>query len=135
MWVAWSGAVSHLLATDTLSSPVLYRALRSEKAVFHARFVGGQVPLVNIASSSVKWHSHRHRDCCNACLPHHCAPSAWWASSRIEVALGRARKRHRPAWPASWLTWPPLIRRFRLSGLARSRPAAMDFGHSLTLSE
>src|SRR5215475_12749002 len=91
MWVTWSGAAaSPLLATDTLSSPVLHRALRNEKAVFHARFVGGQAQLVDIGSSSFRRHSHRRRDCCNACLPHHCAPSARRASSRIEVALGRA---------------------------------------------
>src|SRR5215475_1014282 len=89
MWVTWSGAAaSPLLATDTLSSPVLHRALRNEKAAVHARFVGGQAQLVNIGSSSFKRHSRR--DCCNACLPHHCAPSARGASSRIEVALGRA---------------------------------------------
>src|SRR5262249_1050508 len=90
--MAWSGAASHLPATDTLSSPVLHRALRNEKAVFHARFVGGQVQLVNIGSSSFKRHRHRHRDCCNACLPHHCATSARRASSRIEAAVGRAMK-------------------------------------------
>jgi hypothetical protein len=32
--VSSSGAVSHLLATDPLSSPVLHRLLRDETAVF-----------------------------------------------------------------------------------------------------
>src|SRR6516225_4577959 len=104
--MAWSGAASHLRATRTLSSPVLHRAPGDEKAVFHARFVGGQVQRVNIASSSFKRQGQRRRDCCNACLPHHCAPSARGASSRIEVALGRARQRRRPAWPGSRRTWP-----------------------------
>ena len=88
--MARSGAASHLPATDTLSSPGLHRAPRNEKAAVHARFVGGQVQRVNIASSSFKRHGHRHRDCRNACLPRHCAPSARRASSRIEGAFGRA---------------------------------------------
>ena len=88
--MARSGAASHLPATDTLSSPGLHRAPRNEKAAVHARFVGGQVQRVNIGSSSFKRHSHRRRDCRNACLPRHCAPSARRASSRIEGAFGRA---------------------------------------------
>src|SRR5262245_66633782 len=104
--MAWSGAASHLPATDPLSSPGLHRAPRNEKAAVHARFVGGQVIRVNMGSASFKRHSHRHRDGCIACLPHHCAPFARRASSRIEGALARARKRHRPAWPAPPPTWP-----------------------------
>ena len=88
--MAWSGAASHRLATDPLSSPGLHRALCNEKAAVHARFVGGQVQRVNMGSSSFKRHSHRRRDRCNACLPHHCAPSVRRASSRIEGVLGRA---------------------------------------------
>jgi hypothetical protein len=34
--------VSHLLATDPLSSPVLHRLLRDETAVFHTQAASGK---------------------------------------------------------------------------------------------
>jgi hypothetical protein len=89
--VAWSGAASHLPATDTLSSPVLHRALRNEKAVFHARFVGGQIQPVNMSNSPI-W---GRRPLSGTVIVteivvtgvcHHCAPSARQASRRSRTA-------------------------------------------------
>jgi hypothetical protein len=53
-----SGAASHLLATDTLSSPVLHRLLRDEPAVFHMQSASGQVQLVDTAVV-IRYRYHR----------------------------------------------------------------------------
>src|SRR5215831_11351065 len=57
--VSSSGAASHLLATDPLSSPVLHRLLRDETAVFYTQSASGK------SNSSIKrsWGVIQHTRC------------------------------------------------------------------------
>src|SRR5262249_25045965 len=57
--VSPSGAASHLLATDPLSSPVLHRLLRDETAVFYTQSASGK------SNSSIKrsWGVIQHTRC------------------------------------------------------------------------